>query len=60
MNTCSDYESSERLTNLHDTYILTEDFNHMAMNTTADILKTLASEGNPANIKSMFNYHMAE
>ena len=60
INTCCDYETSEVITNLHDTYILTEDFNHEAMNNTAEILKTLAHEGNPSNIKKLFNYHMAE
>jgi hypothetical protein len=30
------------------------------MNNTADILKTVAHEGNPFSIKNMFNYQMAE
>jgi len=60
INTCCDYKTSEVITNLHDTYILTEDFNHEAMTNTSEILMTLAHEGNPSNIKKLFNYHMAE
>ncbi len=48
------------LKNLHDTFILTEDFNQQAINTTTEVLQTLANEGNPANIKNMFNSQMAE